>query len=429
MTEWSDPAALADRLKAGMTVFVPGGMSEPRTLWSALRAVPEKLQGVHFVETRLPGYRSESYAELECTATTFFLTAELHDAWQEGKIRFVPMHYRDTWDHLAQSHFDLVLLQVGPPDADGLCSHGLTCDFVPAALGGASVLAAEINHALPSPPGTPKLALSEIDLAFVVDEPPPRLEMTEPTPRTAAIASHVAALIDDGACLQTGIGAIPDAVLGALGDRRDLGMHSGLISDGALDLIEAGALTGRRKSIDREHVVTGFAHGSARLYDWLRTSDSVLFRTVDYTHDPGVLSRIRGFTAINSAIEVDLYGQVNAEWLSGRQVSGTGGSVDFARGAARAPEGRSIIALPATAAGGRVSRIVPRLPVDAPLTLLRTDVEWVVTEHGAVSLRGHSLEERAERLIEIAEPEFRSELRDAWRGDRQSTPHSRPPVH
>jgi 4-hydroxybutyrate CoA-transferase len=225
------------------------------------------------------------------------------------------------------------------------------------------------------------------------------------------IGALVADMVEDGDCLQLGIGAIPDAVLASVSSRRDLGVHSGMISDGVLDLIRQGAITGARKTIDRHHVVTGFLLGSAELYAWARQAPQLRLRPVSYTHDAGVLARLDRLVSINSAVEIDLLGQVNSERLGGRAISGVGGQIDFLRAASVSRGGRSILALPSTARGGQVSRIVGHIPAAAVVTTCRTDVDLVVTEWGVASLRGATERERAERLIEVAAPEFREQLR------------------
>jgi 4-hydroxybutyrate CoA-transferase len=233
-----------------------------------------------------------------------------------------------------------------------------------------------------------------------------------PPPQDAvadAIGAVVANEVRDGDCLQTGIGAIPAAILARLGDKNDLGMHGGLIDDGGMRLIRNGNLTGARKEIDRGAHVTGMALGSAALLAWLADASEVVFRGADHTHEVGVIGQLSNFVSVNSAVEVDLYGQVNAEMAGGRQISGTGGAVDFMRGARASRGGRSIVAMQATARGGTLSRIVPRVEL---VTALRTDVDLVVTEYGVARLRDAPLLQRAQALIGIAAPQFRDQLRE-----------------
>jgi 4-hydroxybutyrate CoA-transferase len=344
---------------------------------------------------------------------TFFGARDLEGI--AGTARFVPIQYRRLYEWLESDVVvDVALLQLAPPDGRGRCSYGLGVDFAPAVLDRAAFVVAELNGALPSPPGAPGVALERLDLRVETHREPPALETPRDDDVTSAIARHVASLVEDGDCLQTGIGAIPDAVLRALRDRRRLGCHSGVVSDGVRELQESGALDGSAKPIDRGHVVTGFLLGSRALYEWAATCPRLLLRPVSYTHDARVLAQLDRLTAINSAIEVDLFGQVNAEIVGGRQISGTGGAVDFARGAALARGGRSIVALPATAAGGQVSRIVASLPRAAAATTLRTDVDAVVTEHGVAWLRAKSVEQRAEALLGVAAPDLRAGLAEEW---------------
>ncbi len=412
------PEQLADLLRPGQTVFLSGGMAEPRTLAAALER-PEACRGLHIIETRVPGFRTATYEGCDCTITTFFLPPELHAAARAGRVRVLPLHYRDTYDYLAAAALDLVLLEVAPPDAAGRCSLGLTCDFLPAVLPRAKVVVAEINHSLPSPPGAPRLPYEGF-ASTVESELPPRSPVAAAAgEETLAIARRVAELVRDGDCVQTGIGALPDAVLRALGDKNDLGFHSGLLGDGVLELARRGVLTGARKTIDRHRITTGFAYGCPALYQWLAAADTVDFRAVDYTHDVRILAAIDNLVSINSAVEVDLFGQVNAEMVAGRQISGVGGAVDFMRGAARSRSGRSIVALPATARQGTASRIVPALAAGTPASATRADVDWVVTEFGAAHLKPQSADERAEALCAIAAPAFRDDLRAAFRAARR----------
>ncbi|HVS12668.1 MAG TPA: acetyl-CoA hydrolase/transferase C-terminal domain-containing protein [Thermoanaerobaculia bacterium] len=407
-----DAAGLAGLLRPGMTVFVPGQHASPRALIAALDAHPGCTSGVHVISARVPGFDDPPPRVPGGRLTVFFRTPDLDAV--EGEVRFVPIQYRRLWDLLAGLDLDLVLCRVRPPDALGRCGWGPGLDFLPAVLPRARRVVAQVDASLPAIAGGAGIDAEEIHH---------RLDAESPTatrnPRddevSRAIGARVAELIDDGDCLQTGIGAIPDATLMALRDRRALGCHSGLITDGVLELIASGALDGSRKSIDRGRVVTGFLLGSKRLYQWAERAVELDLRPVSYTHDARVLASLERLVAINSAVEVDLLGQVNGEIVGGRQISGTGGAVDFLRGAALSPGGRSVVALPATASGGRRSRIVARLGARSVATATRTDADAVVTEHGVARLRGASVEERVERLIAVAAPEHRQQLRDEQR--------------
>ncbi len=301
---------------------------------------------------------------------------------------------------------DVVLLQVSPPDEQGRYSLGLANDHLLAALRTARVVLGEVNPEVPWTHGERHLRREDFALLVTATEPPLAAGRRTPGPLEMAIGRHVAGFVEDGATLQFGIGSIPGAVLACLGDRRDLGVHSGVLDDSVVDLVEAGAVTNARKSIDRGATVAGLLMGGPRLHRFAHRNSALQLRGTTYTHDPSVLASIDRLVAINSAVEVDLTGQVNAEMAGGVYVGAVGGIVDFLRGAARSRGGTPIVALPATA-GGR-SRIVAEL--SGPATVARSDAGVVVTEHGAADLRGLTLRERTDRMIAIAAPQFRDEL-------------------
>jgi 4-hydroxybutyrate CoA-transferase len=270
------------------------------------------------------------------------------------------------------------------------------------------IVIAQLNPTLVAPAGSPLINPALIDAMFESDESAPALAPANIDEAAQAIGGLVAGLIRDGDCLQTGIGAIPAAILSQLSDKNDLGMHGGLIDDGGMQLIENGNLTGARKALDTHKHVTGMALGSAELMSWLAGRRDVVFRGANHTHEVSAIRQLDGFVSVNSAVEVDLFGQVNAEMAGGRQISGTGGSVDFMRAAKASKGGRSIVAMNATARGGSVSRIVPKVEM---VTALRTDVDTVVTEYGVAQIKDLPNQARAEALINIAAPQFRDELR------------------
>ncbi len=409
-----DPREVGELLRPGMRVAVFGGCNEPRGIAAALHEQPEATAGVKFTVTRIPGIASPTLAPWAgATVRSYFVTPEMREGFETGTVRFVPMQYRETWDDLLSAPFDLAIAQFTPPDANGECSLGIGAGFLPALLGREDVpFVAEWNHALPRLPAAPTVPADRF--AHVVEtEVAPATLVSRPSPAAERIGSLVAALVRDGDCIETGVGAIPGAVLAALHSHRHLGFHSGLFSDGVMDLAEAGALDGCRKTIDTGRIVAAMVLGSRELYDWARQSDLITLRSVDYTHDVRVIAGIDNFVALNSAVEVDLFGQVNSEMVRGRQISGTGGAVDFMRGARMSRGGRSIVALEATAGGGRFSRIVPVLPAAHAATALRTDADIFVTEYGVAHVRGLDLRARARRLRRIAAPEFRDQLREA----------------
>jgi 4-hydroxybutyrate CoA-transferase len=398
---------IASLLRPGSRIFVAGSVNEPTGLLAELKAarLPESL---HFIQFPLAGYNREDFTGYapDSRFTTFFMTPHLKDA-DPARLHFLPMQMRRVYDYLSRD-VDVVLLQVARA-ADGTLRLGPNVDFLEAALASASVVIAELNTALTAPAGCPPLDEARIDLLVTTERPLHEPPAPAPDAAAEAIGALVAAEIRDGDCIQTGIGSIPAAILARLSDKNDLGMHGGLIDDGGMALIRHGNLTGANKEIDTGRHVTGMALGSAALLNWLAETPAVCFRGADYTHEASVIGRLSGFVSVNSAVQVDLYGQVNAEMAGGRQISGTGGAVDFMRAARVSPGGRSIIAMTATARGGTASRIVPKVEL---VTALRTDVDLVITEHGVARLRDAPVRERAEALIAVAAPEFRDELRD-----------------
>ena len=425
MPSFISPDDVAALLEPGMTVFVAGGANEPATVLDALRRRPDASAGVTWIQSIVPALNRFDFCSLhdEARAIAFFITPETRASYRAGRIDFVPCQLRAVADLLGDGlDLDLAILSVSAP-RDGAPAKdaadfgaGLNCDFVDVVVDCARTVVAEVNTALPDPPDGPRIVAPAIDYAVPVRRPPDPFPLPAPDETARAIARNVAGLVRDGDTIQTGIGSIPYAVLGALGDKNDLGLHSGILDDGVMELVERGVITGARKTIDRGRHVTAYAMGTPALYAWLGERADVRFRPVNYTHGAGTLARIERFVSINSALEIDLGGQVNAEMIRGRQVTGTGGSVDFMRGAAGSRGGRSIVALGATAARGKVSRIVPRLGEGNAPTALRTDIDYVVTEHGVADLRYRPERARAAALAEVAAPEFRDELRAAAGG-------------
>ena len=403
----NDQSRLLGELHPGLSVFVQGATGEAQGFIAVLRSDPERAKGVRFTACLISGVNRFDYAALhpEARLTTFMAS----DAWAEtardGRTRIVPLSYSQTAAEIAGTVFDLAVFQVTPPDAEGLCSFGVSDDFPPLAWRKAGRRVGIVNAAMPRPTRAETIPYDALDLAIEDDAPLLGAADGAPSPTLEAISAHVAALIPDGAAIQTGIGAAPAAILAALTNHRGLRIRSGMVTEGYRTLLNAGALAARDQN------QAGIAYGSSDFYTWLGETDLCAFAPVTLTHGAAALAETPGLHAINSALEVDLYGQANLEWRSGRQVSSVGGAPDFAHGAMASEGGRSIIALPATA--GAISRITPRLA--APIVSLawhETDV--IVTEHGVAHLRGRSKNERAQALIAIAAPEHRSALADAW---------------
>jgi 4-hydroxybutyrate CoA-transferase len=336
----------------------------------------------------------------------------------EGYADFIPSFFKDVPGLLGERvPVDVAAVNVSPPDDEGFCSLGMACDYTLAAVERAKIVIAQINECMPRVGGRGNsVHISRFAAAIPCADPLPE---TPPVVLGSHVESeigrHCASLVKDGDTLQLGIGAIPDAVLRFLGDKRDLGIHSEIISDGAAELILSGVANGSRKSYMPGKAVVTFLVGSRILYDFVADNPDVVMLPVDVVNDPEVIARNDNMVSINSCIEVDLAGQVNAETLGPKQFSGTGGQVDFIRGAHLSRGGRSIIAMPSTAARGTVSRIVPVLSSGAVVTTSRCDVDHIVTEYGVASLRGRTLRERAAALIAIAHPDFREGLMEEYR--------------
>ena len=343
----------------------------------------------------------------------------LRELTQAHRLGIVPCHLSQVGPMIEHGLIgcDVAFVQVSPPDADGNHSFGLIGDFVASAVKKARVVIAEVNERVPFTLGDAVLPAGRIDCAVRVDRDPVEVSPAKLGETELAIARIAAGYVRDGATLQVGIGAVPEAILRLLHDRRDLGIHSGMIGDAVVDLVEAGVITNARKPIDRGVSITGALIGTRRLHAFADRNPAIGLRNSAYTHGSTVLCRLPQLLTINSAIEVDLTGQVGAEQSGSQYIGGTGGQVDFVRAGARSPDGRSLIALPATARGGKVSRVTASL--SGPVTTARSDVDVIVTEFGAAELKGQTLAERARRLAAIAHPEFREELQRAAHGIEQ----------
>jgi acyl-CoA hydrolase len=345
--------------------------------------------------------------------TLFMLPAQYRGAFEAGSVRVLPLPYTAIAAYLGdRMEIDVAVAHVAPPDRHGMCSLGIAADFTPLAWRRAKMRALIVNQAMPALKRGPRLALSDADVTVTVDCLPVTFTADRDDPVLNAIGARVAALVPDGAAVEFGLGGAPGAVWRHLHAHRDLTVASGLVAEGLVDLAKSGAL---RSGGDHR---AGVAFGSRAFHRFLADEDIVAFASVPETHGVESLARLDRFIAINSAIEVDLFGQTNLEWQGGRLVSGVGGAPDFARGAAASPGGRSIVALASTARGGAISRIGARL--NAPTaSLSRGDVDIVVTEHGVADLRDSSLDERAEALIGVAAPAWRGRLADEWQEIRR----------
>ncbi|WP_176599223.1 MULTISPECIES: acetyl-CoA hydrolase/transferase family protein [Sphingobium] len=392
-------------LPAGGRVLVSGCSSESLVLADATERAGDGLVGMTFTGIFVPGLNQRTYlASASATTETFFLTPELKAAGD--RVRFLPLCYADIRQRLLENPPDAALMMVSPPDEDGLCSFGPTVDFLAELWPRISVRLAHVNPMMPRTRGQAVIPFAEI--SAVTYAPQPLLGMADSGGDAVAdaIGRHIAPFVQDGATLQTGLGKVPGAVLRALTNRRNLRIHSGLIGDPVVDLEEAGALA------SGVPVTAGVAIGSERLYRAIGGA-SYRFAPVSVTHDAGVIGAISDFVAVNSATEVDLFGQAYAEVGPKGFMSGPGGAIDFAR-AARLAGGLRIVALAASAARGTISRIVPPNAGAGPVSLSRTDIDLVVTEHGVADLRAASHADRAASIIAVAAPAHRAELTAAW---------------
>ncbi len=415
MTITTDPAGLdlAQFLRPGDRSVWSQACGEPTTLVEALIAQAEHIGKLSaFAATSFSGILTIDAAR-KFDLYSMGAIGALRTLTAAHRLSIVPCHVSQVGPLIEQGIIgcDVAFVQVSPADAEGNHSFGLINDFIHMAVAKARVVIAEVNDQVPFTYGDVYLPASKIDCAVRVSRPPAEVKPAKIGPTDQAIAKTVAGYIEDGAVLQVGIGAVPDAILRLLHDRRDLGVHSGMLGDCIVDLVQAGVINNARKPFDQGVSLTTALIGTKRLYDFAHQNREVAVRSSVYTHDPTVLSRIPGLVAINSAVEVDLTGQVNAEQSGLQYVGGTGGQADFARAGARSPGGYSITALPATAKGGEMSRITVNL--SGAVTTPRSDVDVIVTEFGAAELKGRSIAERARRLIAIAHPNFRAELERA----------------
>lgn len=347
----------------------------------------------------------------------FFVGKSTRSAVNEGLADYVPMFLSEIPKlfRSGEQKLDAVLIQVSAPDAHGNCSLGISVEATRAALQVARKVIAWVNPRMPRTHGDSFISLKQIDRYFEFEAPLPLHAQPKQSDVTTQIGQRVASLINDGDCLQMGIGAIPDATLRCLGNHRDLGIHTEMFSDGVLPLVESGVINNSRKRKHRGRIVTTFAMGSQKLYDFVDDNPLVAFLDVEYTNDTSVIRQNKQVMAINSALQIDLSGQVCADSMGTKIYSGVGGQMDFVRGASLSEGGRSVIALPATACGGTMSRISSMLNPGAGVVTTRAHVHYVVTEYGVANLRAKSLTERAEALITISAPQFREALaKQAW---------------
>ncbi|MFZ0292221.1 MAG: acetyl-CoA hydrolase/transferase C-terminal domain-containing protein [Candidatus Sulfotelmatobacter sp.] len=401
-------------VQSGMRVYIHPGCAEPETLVEALmRRAPfvEDVEVVHMMTMGAAPYVAPQMAG-HFRHNAMFIGGNVRDAIRDGRADYTPIYLSEI-EELFESGampIDVALLQLSPPDPHGFCSFGVGVDTSLTAAKCARYVVAQINDQMPRTYGDSFIHVTELDAIVDSSRPLCATKLPEITDMHRAIARNVAGLIDDGAVLQTGIGGIPDAVLPFLLDRKDLAVHSELISDGVIPLIEAGVITGARKTFKPRKIILGFALGTKRLFDFVDNNPIFEFHPTAYTNDPALIARNDHMVSINSALQVDLTGQVCSDSIGNMFYSGIGGQVDFLRGASRSKKGKAIIAIASTAKNGTISRIMPMLSPGAGVVTSRGLIRYVVTEYGIAYLHGKTIRERAQALINIAHPKFREEL-------------------
>ena len=404
-------------ISSGDNVYIHSGCAEPEILVKALIARAESLRDVriyHILTVGNADYVQPEYSK-SFRHAAFFIGPNTREAVQSGRADYVPVFLSDIPRLMTSGalRIDVALLQVTPPDDHGFCSLGVALECSKTAALSASYVIAQVNPRMPRVWGDTFIPVNRLDAVVEVDVPLLEMPRDPIDDLHRRIGQHVSTLIEDGCTLQIGIGGIPDSVMEFLTDRRHLGVHTEMFSDGLVDLVASGAVTGDQKTIHPGKIVSSFVLGTRKVFDFIHDNPMVDFYPTSYVNDPFVISQNHRMVALNSALEVDLTGQVCADSLGHRFYSGFGGQVDFIRGAARSQNGKPIIALPSTAKEGTVSRIVPRLKPGAGVVTSRGDVHYIATEYGVASLHGRSIRERAEALIAIAHPNFRDELATA----------------
>ena len=404
------PVQAAACVRHGQRVFVGSGAGEPQLLVEALSARRDlsDTEIVHILTLGVATYAEPRLGD-RFRHNAYFIGPNVRNAVREGRADYTPIFLSEIPALFRSGRvvIDCAFIAVSPPDDHGYCSYGVSTDITKAAAESARMVIAEVDSQMPRSLGDCFIHVNEIDLLVPSDMPILEAPQGDPDELSKRIARHIANLIEDGATLQLGIGTIPDAVLHYLGDFRELGIHTEMFSDGIIPLVEKGVITNAEKTLHRGKIVATFVMGSRKLYDFIDNNPLVEFHPVEYTNDPFVIAQNDKMISINSAIEVDLTGQVCADSLGKLFYSGIGGQVDFTRGAARSKGGKPIIALPSTAEGDVFSRIVPCLKEGAGVVTSRGDVHYVVTEYGAAYLHGKNIRDRAMALIQIAHPRFR----------------------
>jgi len=408
------------QIKSGDNIVVQPGCACPNELVRAMVARKDELENVTLYHILIVGDLPYLHPGMEkhFKHKAFFIGANARKAVNEGRAEFVPIFLSEVplLFKLGRIKTDVALLNVSPPDEHGFCSYGVDVGTIKTPAEKSKIIIAQVNRNMPRALGDSFIHINKITHIVEFDEPIRELPQVDPNTEPEVLAvydrigKNVANLIEDGSTLQMGIGAIPDSVMKYLYDKKDLGIHTEMFSDGIVDLVEAGVINGEKKTLHPGKIIVGFVLGTRRAYDFIDNNPIIEFHPQEYVNDPFIISKNNKMVAINSALEVDLTGQVCSDSIGKRFYSGIGGQVDFIRGASRSEGGKPIIALPSTTKGDTISRIVPTLKEGAGVVTSRGDVDYIVTEFGAVTLWGKTIQERAKALIEIAHPSFRDEL-------------------
>lgn len=410
----SSPEEAVSVVKSGDKIYVSGNAATPAKLLETLAIRKDELRDVELIHVLLPYKDPFSLPEMEghFRHNSLFAGPADRDAINEGRADYLPifLHEVPNLFSLGIIPIDVAILHVSPPDEHGFMSFGVECIASKSAAESAKTVIVQVNDKMPRVLGDSFIHVSQVDKIVEVSEPIIELPPTEFTDVESRIGKYIADLVEDGSTLQLGIGGIPNAALKAMEGKKDLGVHSEMVSDGVMEAIEKGIITGAKKTLHPYKVINAFLLGSRKLYDFADNNPIFEAHPANYTNDPFIISQNEKMVAINSAIEVDLTGQVCSDSIGFKIYSGVGGQVDFVRGAARAKGGKPIIALPSTAENEEVSRIVPYLRPGAGVVTTRADVHYVITEYGVAYLHGKNRRERAEVLIKIAHPKFRDEL-------------------
>jgi len=407
-------AAAMNLIKSGNSVFIGTGCAQPQHLVNALVEQSSHIYDVHIIHLLTIGtapYADEKYRE-KFKMNTFFIADNVRHALAKGIADYTPIFLSEIPNEFESGRIpiDVALISVTPPDVNGLCSLGVSVDIVKSAAANAKYVIAQVNSRMPRTFGDSFIHVNAIDMLVHYDEDIITISVPEPDETLRRIGQNIARLVEDGSTIECGIGRIPHALAESLKDKKDLGVHTEMFSDWIIDLIECGAITCAKKTLNRGKVVASFCMGSKRLYDYINNNPFFEFYPTEYVNDVNIISQHEKMVGINVGLEIDLTGQVCSDSLGYKFYSGIGGQVDFIRGSARSRGGKPIIAMPSTARNGEVSRIVPHLTEGAGVVTTRGDVHYVVTEYGVAYLHGKSIRERVLDLINIAHPKFRKEL-------------------